>query len=141
MADLQDKVKSALDSSEKALFKTPKEMVVSLDQHKKNLYLIRWTLTRHILIYFSNFSLEMLDRSDVVKEGDVSHEEMKPAAMMIRLVSGHLGTWTSRYSVLEISILNNKNNLIEFKNIKKIFLHVDVVYTYIIMWFFLIVFN
>ena len=121
MADLQDKVKSALDSSEKALFKTPKEMVVSLDQHKKNLYLIRWTLTRHILIYFSNFSLEMLDRSDVVKEGDVSHEEMKPAAMMIRLVSGHLGTWTSRYSVLEISILNNKNNLIEFKNILKIF--------------------
>ena len=123
MADLQDKVKSALDSSEKALFKTPKEMVVSLDQHKKNLYLIRWTLTRHILIYFSNFSLEMLDRSDVVKEGDVSHEEMKPAAMMIRLVSGHLGTWTSRYSVLEISILNNKNNLIEFKNIKKIFFY------------------
>ena len=97
MADLQDKVKSALDSSEKALFKTPKEMVISLDQHKKNMYLIRWTLTRHILIYFSNFSLEMLDRSDVVKEGDVSHEEMKPAAMMIRLVSGHLGTWTSRY--------------------------------------------
>jgi hypothetical protein len=136
MADLQDKVKSALDSSEKALFKTPKEMVVSLDQHKKNLYLIRWTLTRHILIYFSNFSLEMLDRSDVVKEGDVSHEEMKPAAMMIRLVSGHLGTWTSRYSVLEISILNNKNNLIEFKNIKKIFLHVDVVYTYFYVFFF-----
>ena len=136
MADLQDKVKSALDSSEKALFKTPKEMVVSLDQHKKNLYLIRWTLTRHILIYFSNFSLEMLDRSDVVKEGDVSHEEMKPAAMMIRLVSGHLGTWTSRYSVLEISILNNKNNLIEFKNIKKIFLHVDVVYTYFYVVFF-----
>ena len=36
----------------------------------------------------------------------------------------HLGTWTSwywtyetsRYSVLEISVLNNKNNLIEFKN-------------------------
>ena len=136
MADLQDKVKSALDSSEKALFKTPKEMVVSLDQHKKNLYLIRWTLTRHILIYFSNFSLEMLDRSDVVKEGDVSHEEMKPAAMMIRLVSGHLGTWTSRYSVLEISILNNKNNLIEFKNIKKFFLHVDVVYTYFYVVFF-----
>jgi hypothetical protein len=136
MADLQDKVKSALDSSEKALFKTPKEMVVSLDQHKKNLYLIRWTLTRHILIYFSNFSLEMLDRSDVVKEGDVSHEEMKPAAMMIRLVSGHLGTWTSRYSVLEISILNNKNNLIEFKNIKKNFLHVDVVYTYFYVVFF-----
>jgi hypothetical protein len=136
MADLQDKVKSALDSSEKALFKTPKEMVVSLDQHKKNLYLIRWTLTRHILIYFSNFSLEMLDRSDVVKEGDVSHEEMKPVAMMIRLVSGHLGTWTSRYSVLEISILNNKNNLIEFKNIKKIFLHVDVVYTYFYVVFF-----
>ena len=136
MADLQDKVKSALDSSEKALFKTPKEMVVSLDQHKKNLYLIRWTLTRHILIYFSNFSLEMLDRSDVVKEGDVSHEEMKPAAMMIRLVSGHLGTWTSRYSVLEISILNNKNNLIEFKNIKKNFLHVDVVYTYFYVGFF-----
>ena len=136
MADLQDKVKSALDSSEKALFKTPKEMVVSLDQHKKNLYLIRWTLTRHILIYFSNFSLEMLDRSDVVKEGDVSHEEMKPVAMMIRLVSGHLGTWTSRYSVLEISILNNKNNLIEFKNIKKKFLHVDVVYTYFYVVFF-----
>jgi hypothetical protein len=136
MADLQDKVKSALDSSEKALFKTPKEMVVSLDQHKKNLYLIRWTLTRHILIYFSNFSLEMLDRSDVVKEGDVSHEEMKPVAMMIRLVSGHLGTWTSRYSVLEISILNNKNNLIEFKNIKKFFLHVDVVYTYFYVVFF-----
>jgi hypothetical protein len=49
-------------------------------------------------------------------------EEMKPAAMMIRLVSGHLGTWTSRYwtyatsrySVLEISILNNKNNLIRY---------------------------
>jgi hypothetical protein len=39
---------------------------------------------------------------------------------------GHLGTehmrhlgaryWTSRYSVLEISVLNNKNNLIVFKN-------------------------
>ena len=28
-------------------------------------------------------------------------------------VSGHLGT---RYSVLEISVLNNKNNLIEFKS-------------------------
>ena len=29
----------------------------------------------------------------------------------------HLGTryWTSRYSVLEISVLNNTNNLIEFK--------------------------
>jgi hypothetical protein len=38
----------------------------------------------------------------------------------------HLGTryWTSRYSVLEISVLNNKNNLIEFK----FCLHVDVVY-------------
>jgi hypothetical protein len=41
-----------------------------------------------------------------------------------KMVSGHLGTWTSqywtyatsRYSVLEISVLNNKNNLIEFKN-------------------------
>ena len=42
------------------------------------------------------------------------------------MVSGHLGTehmrhlgtryWTSRYSVMEISVLNNKNNLIEFKN-------------------------
>ena len=31
-------------------------------------------------------------------------------------VSGHLATWTSRYSVLEILVLNNKNNLIEFKN-------------------------
>ena len=34
---------------------------------------------------------------------------------------GHLGIEhtlyaTSRYSVLEISVLNNKNNLIEFKN-------------------------
>ena len=30
----------------------------------------------------------------------------------------HLGTryWTSRYSVLKISVLNNKNNFIEFKN-------------------------
>ena len=35
----------------------------------------------------------------------------------------HLGTryWTSRYSVLEISVLNNKNNLIEFKNLKQFF--------------------
>jgi hypothetical protein len=31
-------------------------------------------------------------------------------------VSGHLGTWISRYPVLEILVLNNKNNLIEFKN-------------------------
>ena len=56
-------------------------------------------------------------------------------------VSGHLGTWTSRYwtyetsrysvldiSVLEISVLNNKNNLIEFKNFFNFFLHVNVVY-------------
>ena len=38
------------------------------------------------------------------------------------MVLGHLGTWTSRYSVPEISVLNNKNNLIEFKNfLKKMF--------------------
>jgi hypothetical protein len=44
---------------------------------------------------------------------------------------GHLGTehmrhlgaryWTSRYSVLEISVLNNKKKLIQFKNFKKFF--------------------
>ena len=35
----------------------------------------------------------------------------------------HLGTryWKSWYSVLEISVLNNKNNLIEFKNLKQFF--------------------
>ena len=38
------------------------------------------------------------------------------------------GIRTSRYSVLEISVLNNKNNLIEFKNLFKFVLHVDVVY-------------
>ena len=39
------------------------------------------------------------------------------------LGTGHLGTqyWTSRYSVLKISVLNNKNNLIEFKNFLKLF--------------------
>ena len=41
--------------------------------------------------------------------------------MVVHQVSGHLGTWTSRYSILDISVLkisvlNNKNNLIEFKN-------------------------
>ena len=59
--------------------------------------------------------------------------------------SGHLGTehmrhlgtryWTSRYSVLEISVLNNKNNLIEFKNLNNFFLHVDVVYTNFYVFF------
>ena len=31
-------------------------------------------------------------------------------------------------SVLEISVLNNKNNFIEFKNFLNFFLHVDIVY-------------
>ena len=60
-----------------------------------------------------------------------------------RTVSGHLGTEHMRHlgtrysvmdiSVLEISVLNNKNNLIEFKKKK---LHVDAVYTYFYVVFF-----
>ena len=47
----------------------------------------------------------MLDRSDVVKQGDVSHEEMKPAAMMIR--RDQTGIRTSRD--LDISVLGTGN--------------------------------
>ena len=46
--------------------------------------------------------------------------------VVVTKVLGHLGTehmrhlgtqyWTSLYSVLEILVQNNKNNLIEFKN-------------------------
>jgi hypothetical protein len=45
------------------------------------------------------------------------------------LGTGHLGTryWTSRYSVLKISVLNNKNNLIEFKNCLNNFFTTEIV--------------
>ena len=59
------------------------------------------------------------------------HKKISNILSNTETVSGHLGTehmrhlgtryWTSRYSVLDISVLeilvlNNKNNLIEFKN-------------------------
>ena len=40
--------------------------------------MIRWTLTRHFLGHFGS---EMRDRAGLSTESDLSHEEMKPAAM------------------------------------------------------------
>ena len=65
---------------------------------------------------------------------------------ILLVVSGHLGTehmrhlgtgyWTSRYLVLEISVLNNKNNLIEFKNfLKNIFTCRRCLYKFLCVFF------
>ena len=54
------------------------------------------------------------------------------------LGTGHLGNryWTSRYLVLEISVLNNKNNLIEFKNfLKNIFTCRRCLYKFLCVFF------
>ena len=57
------------------------------------------------------------------------HEEYRIQYNLEGIKTSRYWTYeTSWYSVLEISVLNNKNNLIEFKNFFKFFLHVDVVY-------------
>ena len=66
------------------------------------------------------------------------------SALLLFRDSYYMGIRTSRdldISVLEISVLNNKNNLIEFKNFKKIFFYMQTLFMQIFMCFFLIIFN
>ena len=65
-------------ATEKTIIKDSKGNGGIVGLTRKKSALIRWTLTRHVLGYFSS---EMRDRAGLAKDGDAAHDETKAASM------------------------------------------------------------